>query len=242
MNAVIDIGNTRTKIAWFEVDEMIAIDITDNRDRIVSLLSSKRVSYSIVSSVADDELTNFVKCHLREPILLKETTAIPIKNSYKTLSTLGKDRLANAVGAYRLFNHSNTLIIDAGTCLKFDFIDASNSYLGGSISPGLQMRYNAVHTFTDKLPLVYPEQQAGIMMGNDTISSINAGCYMGMNNEIERTIDSYRSKFDQLNIILTGGDMEELQKMGFSQKNSIFADRWLTLRGLNEILRYNVES
>ncbi|MCB9188467.1 MAG: type III pantothenate kinase [Flavobacteriales bacterium] len=242
MNVIVDIGNTRTKIAWFEEDELIAVDFAINMESIAELLFEKKIDNCIISSVANEELTKFVISLFQHPVVLDSVTDLPITNAYRTPETLGKDRLANAVGAYLLFNNTNTLIVDAGTCLKFDFIDSSNSYLGGSIAPGLRMRFKAVHTFTDKLPLVEPEQMDAISLGDDTSSSIHAGCYMGMKNEIEATIQQYRLKYNGLKVIITGGDMEELQKMEFSQKNSIFADRWLTLRGLNKILRHNVES
>lgn len=239
MNCIVDIGNTRTKIAWFENTDLIEVKTLEEKGDISDAIQSKEHHFAIISSVADQDLTKIVISNLIEPIVLDSTTPIPIKNKYRTPDTLGKDRLSNAVAACLLFNESNTLVIDAGTCLKYDFINSRNEYIGGSISPGLKMRFEALHTFTDKLPLVSPEQSEPIDIGVDTLTSIHAGCYKGMNNEIMTTINTYMEKYGELKIILTGGDMEELQKMEFSQKNSIFADRWLTLRGLNEILRHN---
>ncbi len=238
----IDIGNTRTKIARFEEDQLIDFQVATEKDALKELIERTQSDACIVSSVANEDLTKFVISLVADPLVLSENTKLPIKNTYKTPHTLGKDRLANAVGAYRLFGETNCLIIDAGTCLKFDVLNGSKEYLGGSISPGLSMRFKALHTFTDKLPLVNPNEATAMHIGDDTLTAIHTGCYTGMNNEITATIDYFQQKFEDLKVILTGGDMEELQKMEFSQKNSIFADRWLTLRGLNEILRHNVKS
>lgn len=240
MNCVFDIGNTRTKVALFNGDKLIQTHIAKSSSELKKLINGLTFDRSIVSSVADDELTKFVISLIHNPLVLDHNTPLPIKNQYKTPKTLGKDRLANAVGAYHLSSESNSLIIDAGTCLKIDFINRSNEYLGGIISPGLRMRFKAVHTFTDKLPLVNPDDSKEEEMGVDTLTSLHSGCYTGMDREIIATIEDFRKKYGDLKIFITGGDMDELQKMGFSQKNSIFADRWLTLRGLNEILNYNV--
>lgn len=221
---------------------MVEVEIVDERDQLEEILSRHSVAQTMVSSVGSEDLTKFVISLTERPIVLDDQTPLPIKNGYKTPKTLGKDRLANAVAAYHYFNNHNSLVIDAGTCLKFDFINESNEYLGGSISPGLTMRFKALNTFTDKLPLVNPEDSEPVEMGVDTLTSIHTGCYTGMNREIEATIAEYKKMHGDLKILITGGDMDQLQKMGFSQKNSIFADRWLTLKGLNKILSHNAKS
>ncbi|CAG5087876.1 type III pantothenate kinase [Parvicella tangerina] len=243
MHRIVDIGNTKIKMAWFENNQLVKVTISENeKEEIKRAIHSHQVDHTIISSVANEDLTKFVIAQTEHPIVLDQHTPLPIVNNYKTPETLGKDRLANAVGAYHLFNETNCLIIDAGTCLKFDVLNSSNEYIGGVISPGLNMRFEALHTFTDKLPLVKPDEIEPVSMGVDTLTSIHSGCYMGMNNEIESTIMHLEQRFENLKIIITGGDMEVLQNMEFSQKNSIFADRWLTLRGLNEILDHNVKS
>lgn len=239
-NCVFDIGNTRIKIALFDGEELLETFVLKSKEDLSGLMDRLNFERSIIASVANEDLTNFVISQVEHFLLLDHTTPLPIKNKYKTPDTLGKDRLANAVGAYHYFNKSNSLIIDAGTCLKIDFINHLNEYIGGIISPGLMMRFKALNTFTDKLPLVNPDEAVATEMGVDTLTSIHAGCFTGMNREIEATIVDFNRKYEDLKIIITGGDMAKLEKMGFSQKNSIFADRWLTLRGLNEILRYNV--
>jgi type III pantothenate kinase len=240
MNLIVDIGNTSTKVAGFENDEMIWQKTYKSLTNLKNDLDKMIITNAIISSVAREELTNFVKNVVPKSIILNHLLPIPIKNLYKTPKTLGNDRLANAVAGYRLFNDSNTLIIDAGTCLKFDFINKNNEYLGGAIAPGLRMRFNALHTLTANLPLIENFDEVELI-GNDTNSSMISGCYNGIINEIEATIVHYTNMYNDLNVILTGGDVSRIEKMDFSQKNSIFADRWLTLKGLNEILKYNAE-
>ena len=239
MNLIIDIGNTRTKVACFREDDLVWQEslVSFNELSEKKLLAIKNV---IISSVTDESQNNLILQKFSKAIILSEKTNLPIYNLYKTPITLGKDRLANAVGAYRSFPNNNTLIIDAGTCLKFDFVSKNNEYLGGAISPGLRMRFKALHTFTAKLPLIDDYEKTDII-GVDTTTSILSGCVNGFRNEITETIHQYRERFENLKVIITGGDTSELEKMDFSQKNSIFADRWLTLRGLNEILKHNVE-
>jgi len=241
LNLIVDIGNTRTKVAAFDKEEMVWQKTYVSLTQMKHDLSKLEINNSIISSVAKQELTNFVKGILPKALVLNFETPIPISNNYKTPKTLGNDRLANAVAAYRLFGNSNTLIIDAGTCLKFDFINKNKEYLGGAIAPGLRMRFQALHTLTANLPLLENFEEV-VLIGNNTETSMVSGCFNGMQHEIAATITAYKGKYKDLQIIITGGDVSNLEKMDFSQKNSIFADRWLTLKGLNEILRYNVEN
>lgn len=240
MNLIIDIGNTRTKLAGFENDEMVWQKTYDSLTNLKQDIHSLEFSNAIISSVAKDELTNFVKSVVPNALILNHHLPIPIQNLYGTPHTLGNDRIANVVAAYRLYNDSNTLVIDAGTCLKFDFINHKNEYLGGAIAPGLVMRFKALHTLTAKLPFIENFDEMALV-GNDTKASIVSGCYNGMKHEIEATINNYKINYSDLKVIVTGGDVSTIEKMDFSQKNSIFADRWLTLKGLNEILKYNAE-
>ena len=124
--------------------------------------------------------------------------------------------------------------------VKFDFITSNNEYLGGSISPGLTMRFNALHTLTDNLPLI-DDVEINQLIGTDTTSSIQVGVYQGIIAEITNMISQYEKKYDKLNIILTGGDLRWFLNVEMSQKNSIFADEFHTLKGLNTILNYNVQ-
>ncbi len=147
--------------------------------------------------------------------------------------------MANAVAVYDRFPNQNNLIIDVGTCLKIDFINHKNVFLGGSISVGFSMRYNALHTFTDNLPL-YKNETIKTITGKDTKSSMLVGAYQGMLSEIKHFIQQYEYKYEELNVFLTGGDLSYFKSEELSQKNSIFADPLLTLKGLKVILDYNV--
>lgn len=204
---------------------------------VSSISSAENV---IVSSVRDISFTNEVVNLFPDSLLLTTKTHLPIINAYKTPETLGNDRIANAVSAFTAFPNQNTLTIDLGTCIKFDFINANNEYLGGSISPGLKMRFNALHTLTDNLPLI-DDVEINQLIGTDTTSSIQVGVCQGMIGEITNMIRQYEKKYDKLNIILTGGDLRWFLDIEMSQKNSIFADEFHTLKGLNTILDYNVQ-
>ena len=167
--------------------------------------------------------------------VLSEKTPLPIINNYKTSLTLGKDRLAAVVGASVLYPGKDVLVFDAGTCLTIDFINSDKEYVGGRISPGIEMRYNALHTFTDKLPLIKSEKNT-LVIGNDTKTSIISGVQQGILAEVKTIISEYKSKNTDTVFVFTGGDSFYFEK---ELKNSIFANPNLVLIGLNEILDYN---
>jgi type III pantothenate kinase len=240
MNLVIDIGNNRTKVGIFEKDKMI--DSWKQFQNMPPLFRNRLKKYpdlkkAILSSVKKEEktFTNFLKKRF-SLLVFNTSTPLRVKNKYATPETLGSDRLANAAAAAAFFPGKHVLIVDAGTCLKFDFIDKKNNYLGGAISPGLRMRYNALNHFTDKLPLIEPSAKFALT-GNDTRQSILSGVQNGMIFEINGMIKQYRRKYKDLKIILTGGDHPFFAD---HLKSSIFAAPHLTLWGLNEILKYNV--
>jgi type III pantothenate kinase len=166
---------------------------------------------------------------------LSALTNIPVTNFYKTPDTLGKDRLAGIVAAHSLYVKENVLVIDAGTCITYDLITTKGEYYGGSISPGLNMRFKALHTFTEKLPLVsllnFEE-----LIGTDTNTSILSGVINGLIAETDAIIERYKELYSALKIIICGGDAQFLVDR---LKNSIFAVPELVLIGLNEILDYN---
>jgi type III pantothenate kinase len=161
---------------------------------------------------------------------------MPLKILYKTPATLGVDRLAAACGARALFPLQHCLTIDAGTCVTFDFIDMDGNYYGGAISPGMNMRFQALHTFTARLPLVSPAGEANLI-GDSTESSIRSGVINGLAAEIDGIIHQYQLKFEGLRAILCGGDALFFEN---KLKASIFASPELVLVGLNSILIYNV--
>lgn len=149
---------------------------------------------------------------------------------------MGNDRIALAVAGSQLYPGRDVLIIGAGTCITYDFVSKNNEYFGGSISPGIHMRFKALNTFTDKLPLVQPENKPELI-GNSTVGSITSGVMNGLYSEIDGIIDRYEKNFPEIQTILTGGDIIYFDKM---LKNNIFANSNLVLKGLNMILDYNV--
>jgi type III pantothenate kinase len=240
MNLIVDIGNTSIKVAQFKQGNCINIERFKDRRLFLEYSSSLSFNSAIISSVREETFTKKFGNQFEQALVLSHTTALPISNVYHTPETLGNDRLANAVGAFNAFPNQNTLTIDVGTCLKFDFINTNNEYLGGSISPGLRMRFKALYTLTDNLPLI-EDVEINQLIGNDTTSSIQVGCHQGMVAEISNMIVQYERKYDNLNIILTGGDLSSFWDIELSQKSSIFADEFHTLKGLNTILNYNVQ-
>jgi len=239
MNLTIDIGNSQIKIVVFDdtipVYRNVSKTLTSNL--ISRLLRNFQIQNSILSSVVklDNQLLNNLK---KLPRLKKLTTStlIPIKNLYETPATLGNDRLANAIAGAFLFPGENVLIIDTGTCIKYDFVNSRKEYLGGSISPGLEMRFKAMHLLTGKLPLI-KEYKMGELTGRSTVTALQSGVMIGICEEINGIINRYQKKYSSLKIILTGGDSK---RFAGELNLSIFAAEYLVNIGLNEIIRFNV--
>jgi len=241
LNLVIDIGNTLQKIAVFHNDEMVYCQsfpvITESI--LTSIFNQFPVKYSIISSVdeVDTQVVDFLK-NKTQWISYSHETEMPVTILYKTAETLGLDRIANAVGAAALFPNQNTLSIQAGTCLVFDFVNEKNEYLGGSISPGLQMRFEALHEKTKKLPLIKKPDCYPDFLGTDTNSSILCGVVRGMLYEMDGFINDYIAKYKKIKILLTGGDAGYLHKL---LKNTTTHIPNLVLTGLNEIIKKNMD-
>ena len=239
MNLIIDIGNTVAKIALFEGDSLVEVahDSNHTLEHLPEVCSRYPVERAIVVSVVD--LTEEVEARLRSlpcPLLrLGADTPLPVENLYETPRTLGYDRMAAVVGACGCFPGRDILVVDAGTCITFEFVDAAGRYHGGNISPGLQMRFKALHQFTGHLPLVEPEGRS-LSIGKDTETAIRAGVLRGIEYEIEGYIHSMKTKYPELLVFLTGGDEFSFDT---NLKSIIFADRFLVLKGLNRILVYN---
>jgi type III pantothenate kinase len=181
----------------------------------------------------------FLKIELNKQtqlLVFTNETPIPIKNMYESAQTLGSDRLAAAIGGYTLFPNQHVLVIDVGTCIKYNFTTNKNEYIGGGISPGLKMRLKALTTFTSRLPLVEIDENFDTLIGKNTNDSILSGVIMGCIAEMEGIIERYQLLYPDMKIILTGGDTNFFEKR---LKKPIFADQNLILKGLNEILEYN---
>lgn len=239
MNLVIDIGNSTVKLAIFEEDVLthVVVDDGQSMDGLSNLLAEYTIDKGIVATVVDicpDTLEKLAK--LSFPVLwLDKDTPLPVINLYETPDTLGYDRIAAAIGAYEQFPEKDILVIDAGTAITYEFIDAKGQYHGGNISPGVYMRFKALKQYTSRLPLVGPEGRI-LPMGKDTETAIRSGVMKGVEYEIQGYIMSLRHKYPELLVFLTGGDEFSFDS---KLKNIIFADRFLVLKGLNRILNYN---
>ena len=240
MNLIIDVGNTLVKFAVFQDNTLIEKKIVTNEEALKTfkliVKEYKLIKKAIVSSVGKlEELVFDVINDTLEVLILNHETKLPFKNLYKTPHTLGVDRIALVCASIKNYPNKNVLIIDAGTCITYDFISSDNEYLGGAISPGLRLRYTSLNTFTSKLPLLDTEMP-NELIGNTTNSAIHSGVVFGILKEIDGVIDDYRIKYEDLTVILTGGDSNFLSKQ---LKNGIFANSNFLLEGLNFILEFN---
>ena len=236
-NLVIDYGNSSAKVGIFEDHTLSDKLVISDTAELKKFLSESQIENFIVSSVSHDavEVSSWA-INAKRKFILHHTLPLPITNRYGTPTTLGPDRLAGVCGAHQMFPGKNSLVIDAGTCITYDFIDSAGSFLGGGISPGLSMRFQAVHTFTKKLPLVPRVDQIGLI-GTNTGECIQSGVINGLIEEINGIISRYQEKFTDLRVIFCGGDVHFFEN---KLKASIFAVPELVLSGLNSILIYNV--
>lgn len=240
MPLIIDIGNTRTKLAWF-AGGTLREQWSRERWGVTDLEEwRQKYDYQRVILAAVGALPEGVEAQLQTRttyLRLDHRTPLPIQNAYRSPETLGVDRLAAVVGAAAQFPGENCLVIDAGTCITYDFVDAAAIYHGGGISPGMSMRLRAMQHFTARLPLVEAEA-APIWIGVDTQSSLRSGAQWGMIFEIEGFIRRYTDRFGKINVLLTGGDANFLAN---HLKTKIFTNSNLVLLGLNKILDHNVQ-
>lgn len=234
----IDFGNTRKKAALFignELKEIVSI-ADDKTETIQSLLDKFHPDKSIVSSVINHNteietlLAYKTKFHL-----LSYLTKLPFTTPVNKPETIGADRLALAAAAVHFYPKKNNLIIGMGTCITYNFINKFHEFIGGSISPGLEMRLRSLNQFTAKLPLI--EANSNIpLIGYDTKTNILSGVVMGIAKEMDGFIDAYKEKFRNFNVLLTGGDLVHL---ACHLKNKIFANPDLIFKGLYAISEVN---
>jgi type III pantothenate kinase len=243
MKQVLDLGNTNKKICVFQQGRLVHLEISVQLSlrtlkEVVS--NHPQITDGIMASVVTIPayLKNFLEEHLSRFIELNNRTPVPIVNKYKTPGRLGKDRLACAVAGTSMFSGFPVLVINAGTCITYDFVNAGGEYLGGGISPGLRMRFRALHTFTEKLPLVDLAENVPLI-GDDTEDSIASGVVNGVVEEIKGVVRLYRQQYPNLQVVLSGGDAEYLDK---HMKIRIFAFPNIVLVGLYEILEYNLSN
>ena len=240
MNLIIDVGNTLVKVGVYKKTELVyktTFELSDLKTQYYLLKKQyPQLKSAIIASVgrlSEKQIEIIGKdLHVLE---LNSDTKMPFKNCYETPKTLGVDRLALVSASVQKYSNKNVLIIDAGTCITYDFINQANHYLGGAISPGIRLRYKSLNNLTANLPLLETNQPKAIT-GNSTEASIHSGVVLGVVKELDGVIDQYEEEYPDLTVILTGGDAKFLSNQ---LKNSIFASSNFLLEGLNFILDYN---
>jgi len=240
MNLVLDIGNTRIKYAVFEGFTCLETDVLSQKNAVKQLENIFKnfplINHTTLASVGKLSVVVLEYLHQKTTIFhLTHQSKFPFKNKYSTPETLGIDRMVTAAGAVFSYPNQNRLIIDAGTCITYDLVTKNNEYLGGAISPGIGIRLKALHQYTEKLPLVeaqFPENY----IGNSTKTSIQNGVLQGIIHEIEGFIKQYSDDFENLTVILTGGDTIFLAKQ---LKSSIFANSNFLINSLHQLFLYN---
>ncbi len=239
LNLAIDIGNTRMKLGLFKGREIVHhynIEASDLAG-LKNFVEGKSIQYAILSSTAivPDSFESYLKKEF-DYIRLSTETPLPMESTYTTPKTLGKDRIAGVMGASVLFPGHGCLVIDAGTCITYDLINAKGVYLGGNIAPGINLRLRAMDEFTAALPLV-AKQQPETDRGYSTETALRAGAVWGAAQESLGFIQRFDKQTEDLKIILTGGDAELLDKL-IDWDTTV--EPHLVLIGLIKILEYNV--
>ncbi|MDR3252569.1 MAG: type III pantothenate kinase [Tannerella sp.] len=241
MNLVIDQGNTKLKAALFDGDKIEKVIVTEADDVqwMQDLCCRFRLDKGIMSSVGDtsDKLLEMLRVKLPQFVWFDDKTCVPLQVAYKSRATLGRDRLAAAVGASYLRPGENILVIDAGTAITYELVEQQGVYVGGNISPGMTMRFRALNQFTKRLPLM-AESESVPLVGFDTETAILSGVINGIVFEMDGYIDLFKAKYGDVFVFLTGGNSFYFEKR---IKNLIFADANLVLIGLNRILEYNAK-
>lgn len=238
MNLVLDIGNSLIKAGIFKNNALVESFTINNKSikNLKQILETKNIQYSIASNVSKNNLdlinlltnnTSFFK--------FNDDLELPFKNTYKSKKTLGEDRIGLISNAAISFPNENVLVIDLGTCITYDFLDKKNKYLGGNISPGIDMRYRSLNNQTYNLPLLkYSKTES--LIGDNTKNSIHTGVFNGILGEINSFISMYEESFGKIRIILTGGNSKLLLN---KIKNPIFTDSNFLLSGLNYLIELN---
>lgn len=239
MNLAVDIGNTCTKVTAFAAAEPRFTERCEGQvaERLRNLLSTLEVEAIACSCVGetDDEVLSVLRQHPAPLLLVTGETPAPVRIGYETPASLGADRLAAVVGAVTLYPETDLLVIDAGTCITYDLVTAAGEYLGGNISPGAQMRLEALHTRTARLPLVAAEGEV-TDLGHNTEQAIRTGVVRGIGYELQGCIRHWQKRYPALRVLLTGGDGYIFSE---AIRRDLLTDPHLVARGLNRLLAYN---
>ena len=239
---IIDIGNTLVKLAVFKQDLLIQKVAFSQQEEmpIFDWITNQSVQNIIISDVSHAQAQSWIQDLNPQGSIVwfDEHTLLPISNGYQTPATLGKDRLAAVAGAHVQFPNNHCLVIDAGTCITYDFIDANGHFWGGSITPGLKMRFRAMHEYTGRLPLL-DLMETEEVVGQSTEMAMQTGVQLGLMHEINGFFDTFSQYWRNIKLILTGGDAIFLAE---KLKKEIFVNQNLVLEGLNQILKHHVEA
>jgi type III pantothenate kinase len=231
---VIDAGNTSVKVAQFKGDNLVSVTPYALEEMKVKFGNDTKTT-TVISSVLSAEKTAQIVELFENSTLITSSTSLPLNLEYTTKNTLGIDRVCNAVFAATASTTIHALVIDIGTCVKFDLIHKEKGYLGGSISPGIDLRYKSLNDYTGNLPLL-SDKASLPLLGTNTNTSIQSGVINGLKGELLEFMSQYKSEFDDLTFFVTGGDARYFD---LDAKNDIFADRNLTIKGLYEIYKFN---
>tara|TARA_B100000902_G_scaffold374153_1_gene402866 strand:+ start:134 stop:856 length:723 start_codon:yes stop_codon:yes gene_type:complete len=229
---IVDAGNTSVKVAHIKNSHIQSVHRFAHISDALSTISDADV---VCASVLNE---NFKQLFINSGGSFHQIThqsKLPFKSVYGSMETIGVDRLCNMAAAFKLFESQNCLVVDIGTCIKFDFLSENNLYLGGSIAPGIELRYKALHEHTSQLPML-DFKSATAIIGGDTNKSMHSGVINGIQHEIQGMILRYEKDFGDLKILITGGDASYFD---FPQKSNIFANKNLTLEGIVEIYEFN---
>ncbi|WP_420149136.1 type III pantothenate kinase [Spirosoma sp.] len=241
VNLVIDWGNSSLKTGWFNGSSLVETNRYGSLGALHAAIRQRSVAHILASSTSRpaDEIRTELSSLTDNFWVLDSQTLVPIRKTYETPATLGADRVASAVGAVTLFPGQDCLILDLGTCLTADFVDQDAVFHGGLISPGLQMRFRAMHEQTARLPLIEAPAEWPYITAKNTRQSMQSGVMNGLLFEMNGIIDTYRQNWPDVAVLTCGGDISAFESRF---KPPIFAVPELVLIGLNRILRYNVEN
>ncbi len=239
MNMVVDAGNTFIKVGVFKNKSLEKKEVFDSRDALKHFMLQTPIEHLMISSVKWDasEIASWSTATGLK-LVFDSALSLPIQNLYATPTTLGADRLAAVCGAWQLFPNQDCLVIDIGTCINYEYITEAGAYHGGAISPGVKMRFEAMHHFTARLPLAAPTETFPLS-GTTTLSCLQSGVMNGVLEEIKGVIFRYKNQSPGIRVILCGGDVHFFEN---HLKPSIFVAPDLVLMGLNSILLQNVTS
>lgn len=242
MKLIIDIGNSFAKIAVFKGDNIILLKTTgiNCHRNVEEIIIENNISSAIISSVSHnaEKIKQVLLSAKINFIELHHNTLVPFVNRYDSPATLGKDRIAIAAAAVSMYPDNNVLVIDAGTCITYDFVNKNGEYIGGAISPGLYLRLKALNTFTSRLPLLeMPPPEMDIdLLGRNTNDSILSGVFCAAQSEIQAIISRYQQQYSPLITVISGGDYKYFEKL---LKSNIFATPNVVVLGLKKILDFN---